>query len=428
MSKVDPISHDDWTYTRVLRERDAAGGLVLQDVRHQQYLLAKDMRVTRLWAGSLIAGKPILKDFQLGSAALPLSITTGPIPLPTEQGLIAPYHVPFKESANFEMTDPVLGLDTGSQPLSVQQDYLFTDYGKDPPHEPAGVIDAVRIYPLLSFRYPASTAGARLLDYIRVDYRLALTVEQFVGDATNVRKGTEFQDQIGVFRDGEVLKFPYGIDEVFDAGEKPVKWELLGEGLDWGTKSQWDNIHQWAVGKTLPETPGASHAAHIHWRWGTPATEKTDYFPPKPKAGPQFAGVGGVAGAPQIDPRIPQQRLLFAITSFTPTPGAGPKAWSADENGSTAHFEELFIKARGSAPLDISSGTGLVVWISIEARRKPSRDPWQGTFFAHGIFFAHEVVSLGRLARNVGKVESPLSKGTVNSQIWWRPKRPENLP
>lgn len=425
MSKVDLITYGDWSYTRALREGDLTGGLVLQDVRHQQYLLAKDLRITRVWVGSKTAAKPIVQDYMLGSPGLPLKSATGIAPLPGEEALIAPFKTPLHESAIFETARSALGSGTDTPKLTVQQDYLFTNYGKNPPHEPAGIVDAVRIYPLLTFNLPASSAKTRPVDYVRVDYRLALTVEQFEGDTTNVKKGTEFQDQIGVFRDAETLSFPYAITDIFEAGEKPVTYEILGRGIDRGKKSQWDNIHQWAAGK-IPETPGASHANHLHWRWGTPATQKTYAFPPKTAAGPQFAGVGGKAGAPQIDPRIPDQSLTFAITAFDPQ-GQNPAVWDADNNGSTANFEDLFFRGRPT-PLKIDKGTGLVIWISVETWRKPSTDPWQGTFFMHGIFFAHELISSSSFVLSLTGINQPFYKNTVNDQKWWRPKRPSDLP
>lgn len=421
----ESVTKHDWKYTRSLRNNDSApGGLVIQDVYHQQYLLAKDIRVTRIWVGSLFATKqPIFRDYKLGSSALPWKNSTGSSNLPSEQGLIKPFRTPLYDSASYETAGPVLGADTKSEKLVVQQDYLFSDYGKDPPHEPAGLIDAARIYPLLSFSYPASRPEARKVDYIRVDYRLALTIEQFLDDTTNVKKGTEFQDQIGVFRDSET-KSPKKSSQLFDTVEKPMKWEMLGEGLNWGRKSQWDNIHQWAADK-LPPTPGAPHAAHLHWRWGFANTEvnilmrgvgRTTRGSDDQFAGPQGGGV-------LLDPRIPQQRLRFAITAFTPLPGGGPKAWAADENGSTLKFEELFISARGSTPLPIDQGTGLVIWLSVEARRKPTNDPWQGAFFAHGMFFAHEIL---KFPLSLVGTEAALYMGSGDTQQWWRPKKPDD--
>lgn len=434
MSQPEPefVSKEEWSYKLIRKQGSdqSSGGLVLQDVRQRQYLLAHDIRVMRIWVGSITAKNSIRTSFALGSPALPIKLVEG-IKFPTQQGLIAPFIPPGIESATYETVDPVLGAKTNSQKLAIDQVYLFTHYSKDPPHEPAGIINAARLYPLLSFRYPQSDRNTRPINYIRVDYRLAIGLERFLDPARNVsvKPNTEFWNKTGLFRDGETLKKALpNMTDIYEAVEKPVRWEVLGQGLDWGgTKSQWDNIHQWP-GDELPETPGASHAAHIHWRWGTPATERTYLLPPKKEAGPQFSGFRG-PGSSLVDPRIPDQRLRFAITTFNPSSSSSPRSWAADSKGSTARFADLFLQGRGGkGPQDIASGggTNLVIWISIEARRKPSQDPWEGTFFAHGLFFAHDLEPVGlKVGRKLTDIGEPFRKNTSDTRTWWRPEEPK---
>ncbi len=70
----------------------------------------------------------------------------------------------------------------------------------------------------------------------------------------------------------------------------------------------------------LPSTPGAYHAAHLHWRWGKYLQERHRYVKsvlPLNKSGDsQFVSKTGVGG-PLLDPNIPYQSIRFALVLLT---------------------------------------------------------------------------------------------------------------
>ena len=232
-------------------------------------------------------------------------------------------------------------------------------------------LPAARLYPLVQFAYQGKPNEFKPLTYLRVDYRFAFTIE-----AGLALKSTRPQDvdHAAVFLDIDVEPSAWagikgvttlsGIDLVFAAAEKPLPREMIGQGILHGNKAQWDNIHVWGAQSPLPATPGAFHAAHFHWRWGTLAAYPSG-FPFYSKGGSQFSGIGG-AGGPLLDPRVPFQNLRFAITGDVTKQTAGP--WKASANGSTRTFDDLFTN-ESPTPADISNGAHIVVWVSVELFR-----------------------------------------------------------
>jgi hypothetical protein len=415
MSQSTSVAHDGWELVAHLRNGPAFGGLTLSDVRHAQYLLARDIRVVRVWAGSASDPDPstgaVLSSYVLGSAQFP---NVEPIQesLAPAAGLLAPYPQVFQIASRFKTTGPVVGKGQESQPLALTQRYVFTKYGKNPPHEPVGVLPAARLYPLVEFSYTGSEGEFKPLNYLRVDYRFEFTVEALLDKdryekaQRNLRLGegrispqpkstAPGRQQAAVFLDIDVepsaLKGAGGIlsgtsiTDVFKAAEKPLPREMIGQGLKHGHKAQWDNLHVWGAQDPLPATPGAFHAAHVHWRWGKLAAEPTG-FPLFAVGGAQFKGIGG-AGGPLLDARIPSQHLRFAITG---EPG-GP--WEANLNPSTRVFDDLFTGVRAQ-PNDISNGAEIVFWVSIEVFRsfenQKTNATWEGTLFPNGLYFAHD--------------------------------------
>ena len=412
-----------WSF--IPRQTEDAG-LILQDVRHWQHLLATDMRVTSLWVGKMLSSDPFLvnhvRKLALGSSHLPLKDSTRHKSI-EQLILIAPFLAPASIGARYESTGPVLGNATDTEPLVVEQEYLFTDYGKDPPHEPGAVVNAARIYPLLTFRYPRTAPGATAFNYIRVDYRLAISLEEFFASVLPARNAAvpAQRSAVGLFSDAKTA-FPPTVSGLFDRIEKPVPYEILSEGLDWGEQSYWDNIHQWPAGEELPATPGAAHAAHTHWRWGAAAASRLNPLIAL-GAGKAFEGFRG-PGSPLIDPRIPIQRLRFAITEFL-SDKVDPRAWAPAANGSTRQFEQLFyLNRKKPAELRPYRGTPLVTWISLEACRPLvlAGESWEGTFFPKGIFFTHDHVPLKlKVAARLGALNAAAQKGSTQDRVWQRP-------
>jgi hypothetical protein len=428
-SAAGPLSamSSQWTFDSSVQP---GYGVVLKNVRHQLHMYATDIRVVGLRVASSVADGAIGKGtpIRLGSDACPRveSFDDGapvlkpddplPSPSPRDWRLIRSYPNPqIYAPALFRTKGAALA--DGSQPLLVSQCYVMTDYGKDPPHEPGALVNAARLYPLLLFRVPAARNSKKAIVYIRVDYRLELALEP----ATPTRTGS-YRDLACLTRDND--QFPLNIRSgplqhplryIFDNIEKPLGYEVLGEGLDWNNisgKGDWDNVHLWAAEDGLPPTPGANHAAHIHWRWGrvavgpdVPTGVARGFRPTISPSGltaeaarsivrsmfaSRFAGILG-PGSALVDPRLRSQRLRVAVTQQALGPGVAAT--------NKKRFQDL-IEYRAAQEIP-PAGTRLVVWISVEARREPEPDEWAGTFFVHGSFFSHDpdvIAIIGKFA------------------------------
>src|SRR5687768_2081469 len=222
------------------------GGLVLRNVQHDGYHLANDIRVVRVWIGSddprtSPEAKP--KEYLLGSEKFPC--LSGPNELSKPN---APVDFPFYQPAAglnslFDTKEPIFG--DGTEKLAVIQEYLFTSYGKDPPHEPGHVLDAARLFPLLHFVYlPGKLENEAITPkYLRADYRLHLSLDKFLDKEKNL---TRADNHAGIFRDNENLPPPIvtyfvvpgvhsahipHLEDIFAAGEKPLQFEVIGPGL-----------------------------------------------------------------------------------------------------------------------------------------------------------------------------------------------------
>lgn len=186
--------------------------------------------------------------------------------------------------ARFETPNDVL--DQGSGKLTVVQQYLFTNYSDRPSHEPSGTLNAARLYPLLYFSFSKPEKIEKAPKYVRVDYRLELALDTQLDNVP--KQGLSWTDpaslivwntlsQAGIFKDNDNLNYKLlhdiyalgrGQNAIFDREEKPLKFEVIGQGLNHGNSGKWDNIHFWSYkNNELPSTPGAFHAVHIHWRW-----------------------------------------------------------------------------------------------------------------------------------------------------------------
>jgi hypothetical protein len=389
--------YSGWSFVANLRD-DA--GLVLNRVNHASHGFATDMRVVQVYVypgGPDKFGVYQNRPYVLGSTECP---ATGKIQVDESPtfSLLRPYRPALPISTTFEAAPPVAG---GSQKVAFKQSYVFTEYNKSPSHEPGGLIDAARIYPLLRFEYHGTPGEANPPERIRVDYRFDISLD---GSTWNA-KG-QSPNLAGVFTDDDGINF--NINSIFRQAYKPLPLEMTGSGLQGGRSASdcWDNIHHWAKRAILPPTPGAANAAHSHWRWG-----KISASAP---GGSHYSGLGG-PGGPLIDPSIAKQNLDFAITGRGPQPAVA--AWdTAGAPPSTAVFSDLFTSGR-SEPADIKNGSTLTQWWSLEAIRTPEaarqQPDWQGTFFVHGYFFAHGLENTNVLffaASTLGNFNDPLEK------------------
>ena len=335
-----------------------------------------------------------------------------------------------------------------NQELVIEQSTAFTAYSKDPSHEPAGVLKGTRIYPMVHFRTkpvaddkPLSDRGNRIAA-IRVFWLFALALS---GDTpTNLAGIWKDLDLVGAVqaRGPGVLGFA--------AAEKPLFYEVVGLGvkgdksyLNQVTAGDWDNIHQWngafrdaqalndayAAGGKMPPTPGMPYAAHQHWRWTAAAV---DGVPVLLSGGKQFGGVGG-PGGPLIDPNIPNQTLMFAVTTELNGAGLFFSYLKAMKNGSLpGSFDmplETFFQRPGSDPDSIWKGEdALTTWLDITARAPYLDDPapyskavsaaFEGTLFAHGLFFAHESLDVMPRIHLPGAYKPMFIPG--NPKLKWR--------
>lgn len=464
MNPQSTFDESGWTGSTQILSR---AGLVLTNVAHDGYNLARSIRVFRIWLNPGTRDERLLHlgtdDFELVEGP----VARGARDRAPEQ--FGSYHTVFGLRARWisrvREGDAILGAHGEPARLTIEQTYLFTDYHHDPPHEPGGVLDAARLFPLVRF----STTNPSIKS-IRVDYCLNMSLDALVGGRVDpalavsreLPRAERFALQYrwnvaGVFRDVErisqglfSLRGPLGaqLGDFFESAEKPLQREIVGRGLvrgrafDEGEEpTTWDNIHQWGTtsSKRLPSTPGAFHAAHLHWRWGTLFSSPSwfDRFaifagqvigdvPPGGKLGDKvFEGdpetaygtfTDTIAGG-LVDPKIPYQNLSFAVTKSDLFP--------AIERDRRSSFAALF-EARRSRPADISLGDDLLTWIAFEAeptyetQRTGAR--FEGTFFVHGLFFAHGLeLELGKTTRTQG-VKSP--EGRV-AAVWARPPTAE---
>ncbi len=425
----------DWSFSGALTP---GFGLVLSDIRHQQYPFANDVRVSGIWIGRAadvfapVAGATEEIKPRLPEKPLLLGLGAPELPKVDDAAPVRPVMAPFAAFPDIQFKDVsykapkhVAGAGFDIPELSFRQTYLFTGYSNNPSHEPGSLVNGARFYPLVSFKCGAAPPD-KAVNYVRVDYRLEFALEPFLAleallTARSFLRGAPIGEQpkaikdlAGLFRDNDqlmeeffafaeatanplrrspALKHPLAY--IFDNIEKPLKYEVIGEGVSWGEKGAWDNFHLWVAKEGLPPTPGANHAAHIHWRWGTIAPFAGSLITAARKGKPvSFGGING-AGTPVLDPRIPRQRLRVAVTRVDRGPGPTVRP--------TQRFKEIFEKRTPETIPD--DGTALVAWMSVEAVRPPSSDPWEGTFFAHGSFFTHDLDVLRLLADRASKFE-----------------------
>ncbi len=348
--------------------RPEPGGLVLRDLRHDGHHFARDVRMLRmLLTVDVVSGSGAVTAreaywFELDDARyFTASAVTEVRPTPMTVGALT-FDVlrGASDALNFEQyflgrrghVGYSLRVDyTGRAAMfsgianfefarmDAAQIFLFSHHGTTPAHEPSGALPAARFHPMLRYQLIANpaydpTVEHRRLASIRFDYRLHLLL-----DATHTAIDAAPPDgnNAGLFRDTPGINPFVGLGVltgvtgaqavVFEAVEKPVVLEVVAPGLAKGAAAYptgpvsasmtslpplthcWDNVHWWGsgVGANIPSSPGAFHAAHLHWRWGEVAASA-------PAGGGTQSGPGGLpSGARgsflcgwgvQVDPRI----------------------------------------------------------------------------------------------------------------------------
>jgi hypothetical protein len=401
MTKKD-VNERGWHLSYELKGPPDGGGLVIQDILHNNHPLARDTRVVRVWVSS---GDPLKKidpkGYILGSSALP---PTGKPEetFPIDEERIKFYRATSAVSAKFETANPLTS--SGNSKLRIEQEYVFTNYSNTPSHEPSGKLQAARFYPLAHFSFSKSDSESDAPQYIRLDFRLELsclpwlTTGMGLEEVLKIYKDVDHPNQAGIFLDAVdpnmLLALDNPKDQIFAKAEKPLRYEVIGQGLMHGSSKDWDNIHQWGMSYmppqkkyALPSTPGGFHCIHEHWRWF--AAAHTPSLPQKlsggfGKTGPHLAGPSG-PGSPIVDADNLDQNLRFAILES--------KRWPLERDWGKLPFNFMDVLANGPTPNSIETGANLVRWISISVFRNLKKFPldkeWKGTIYVHGIFFSH---------------------------------------
>jgi hypothetical protein len=305
---------------------------------------------------------------------------------------------------------------------------------------------------------------------IRFDYRLHLMLDRHEDLAENA-KLKQLGNQAGVFADSDSAGFTFehafvhaksrsGISRgAFDAVEKPLVMEIYAPGLIKGVPNTkylaktdpayvkdlrgWDNIHWWADrgrGGSLPSTPGAFHAVHVHWRWGAAIAIVTKRPPFNPNSWPDDFGSSNIPVrdfAPLVDPNIFMQTLQIAVTRNSPRlDPAQRRNYELTEDD----WSYLFTSLR-SDPWPIKDGNDIVLWYTTEVHREVAMSGSffdydvesvnfiakpGGTVFLHGLFFAHDPEPDPSFFTNVSLGSSdemyrPRSEAEAAKAGWQRP-------
>jgi hypothetical protein len=420
---MDPVNffRDGWEGAyQVL----SPGGLTLTDLRHDGYNLGPLIRVSRICINPAADDKTDSRILKLGTSAIdvvPGSDAVSVLGLSDSPPFqFSSYKSTFGLKSRFQTAVEPGPTDLFNDPanaLRITQRYLFTTYGTNPPHEPSGYLPACRLFPLVQF----STSNPRI-NSIRIDYLIRFRLDSLLRPENFSRPSfwlaAQGPNQAGVFRDIDHIALmstvraaltggPAMTSDFFTAAEKPLQYEILSLGLKEGQSQVsgkiigWDNMHQWGASGTLPSTPGAFHAAHLHWRWGDLVTKPsfTDnkiqeqgvamgkVTKPKALGSPVFAGVPQASGG-LVDPTFPHQTIRFAIINTRRIP-------AIDGNTTEYDFDKLIKSAVGKYPKYIKNGDDLCLWLSFEVPiPKGSTPPFTATVFPHGLFFAHNPENL----------------------------------
>lgn len=404
------------------------GGLVLRNVRHDRYHLARDIRTARIWVDTTPPSRPStngrdwrggknLQSYILNSEELPASggvsiLGTNASETRHPRPPFAAYETPYGLEASFRSSVDYLSGSLNQVPISVTQRYLFGEYGKNPAHEPGAVLQAARLFPLLRFEFPpVADRSVPYPAYFRADFRIDVDLDNITESEIkrNALGPDKTMNKAGVFRDYDELMGLFGagvsavkghtvpnsiLSTLFAFYEKPISAEIASWGLarvgelpGVAYNETWDNVHIWPARRGV-SSPGAFHALHCHWRWGAVAGDPSPSGAGSgeiPAAGqPQFKGLGWTksSGGPLIDSSLPLQNLRFAIADAADT--------ESDPNASEQDFASLFTKR---FPRAHRAGSNVALWLSFEVMRGMEHvgETWGGWLFINGLYFAHNV-------------------------------------
>jgi hypothetical protein len=279
-----------WSFTGLV---DSKVGFCLEGIEHDGHALGDSIRVERIAVAGFSDNDARRSRYDLGHhhvfglgdcrEVMPPTLVELPRGTTDPRGFYAPR---LKVAAKYEMRDLLREAD---QRMELELGFLFTDYGKDPSHEPGGIVTAARIYPTLTFSIPDVThtkkrPGYRGATAVQVLYRINNRLDdRGVGNQCGVFADLEDFGPVGALESLAASKGAPG-SFTFIRAEKPVVFDLAGRGINhgnaggWGgTILGWDNIHQYShpaipVGRPddgfqdQPFTPGLPYGAHIHWR------------------------------------------------------------------------------------------------------------------------------------------------------------------
>jgi hypothetical protein len=317
--------------------------------------------------------------------------------------------------------------DEPNQRMTIEYELLFTAYGKNPSHEPSGVLNAARVYPVIRFQVDPVKKDAPLGD----PRNRVCAVQAVVPIQLGLVDEMAFS-QAGIFHDldraggfvwsGLTYVFSGVANTVFDRAEKPVLYEVVGRGVTRSAGADWDNVHAWKAVtdlRRLPPTPGLPLGMHTHWRWAESFADGTLLV----DGGPQFGGIHG-GGTAIVDPKLPDQSIEFALTFDQPFQFSVRRDIDKDPDGAFNDFSSLFTKHR-KLPDECwknfkhskFSGDVLILWNALTAyssdfdKASPTvkkgggdsviMNAFEGRLFVHGLFCAHDSGSaLGTLPQN----------------------------
>jgi hypothetical protein len=459
-----------------------SGGLVMQQMRHQGHNFARDIRMIGLWievehvddSGKVTTvDNPVLRILDPAFGFTPSAIQKlEPVPIVNHPGWKEKFEwlKDFDDALNFSdyIQDPqgtysgygvkvvydapdlmhILGHDDCEHSgLTIEQVTLFSRYSDEPAHEPFGLVAGARCHPLVRYEFKKnqnvnlSRAHSRIAS-IRFDFRLHLYLDSDYQTTNAPQNRTGTKNQAGVFADHDSPGVHRRITTLsFAMAEKPVVLEMSAPGLVMGYHSSgnlvgkldplhdidcWDNLHWWglrAAKNTYISAPGAFHAAHMHWRWGSvlglASGDLAPYMGSLIDTGQHFN-----PGVPLVDPAIPLQTIRLAVTQ-------NKGRFSLDKNPiynlTEMDWESLFETNNNPPPQKIEDGDDIVLWYSTRVHTHLPFMPnlksnLSGTVFLHGMFFPHDpeddFVTVGSTsAEHFDRSESQI----IKANKWFRP-------
>lgn len=409
----------DWTYATIVEPE----GLCVYGVEHDGHVFADHVGLIKTYATHVDTSGSTFVPIDLGTEGMKVGkqpyIDKVPARSPdfyylASHSIYAPFRI-----------NNVAGSD---QRLGGVQRFSFTETSDTPRHETAQVAAAGRFYPDLHFAVsPQTDEDQGAIESLRFDFQIKpdvgpggrressafipgeLTFDNIIESLFGEDIAKQVPQQAGMFRDRDHSLLHRALfagwrpgEQVFEAAEKPLLWEIATSGIIEGGTRGWDNIHVWGYHPSgVVSTPGMPYGMHLHWRWSAGTTNRLsmimgDWTPDFARA-PELAGrdINGnmVPGGPLIDPRNPLTDLRIAVVKK-----ATADAYTALTPDGHDDFVGMFKKIKAK-PADIEDGDEIVIIISIVVHRKDRTKRWRGTVFPHGLFFPH-AYDVGYLAEN----------------------------